>query len=379
MKILLSSISFVGLCLASNAQYCTSGGPSSTADSNIESVTIIGTSGSINYTGCPGVIGIEQYTAETVSLGQGNNFSLDIQFGTCDGNYTGAAEVWIDFNQNYTFDPSESIGTWAGIPPSLISSFNFTVPGTAALGATKMRIIQQEGGINPIDPCGSFTWGSATDFNVNIIQGVDCSGYAGDDMANAIDVTTLPYTENSSNSICYTNQNPTYSSPDVYYRVVTNPANPLLKVSLCGSNFDTFISVVEPNGTFIAGNDDAASCGPQSEVIFDVTNHPIIYVIVEGWGSEYGDYTLTLNDDILSIRDSELEDLKIYPNPTTGLITLSNEFPGSIEILNMRGEIVHSANVNAFANVSLENISSGVYFLKYTSGSHFIVKKLIKK
>ena len=93
MRILLLSILFVGFCLSCNAQYCTSGGPSSTADSNIESVTITGTSGSINYTGCPGIIGLEQYTAQTVSLGQGNNFSLDVQFGTCGGNYTGAGEV----------------------------------------------------------------------------------------------------------------------------------------------------------------------------------------------------------------------------------------------------------------------------------------------
>jgi hypothetical protein len=379
MRILLLSILFVGFCLSCNAQYCTSGGPSSTADSNIESVTITGTSGSINYTGCPGIIGLEQYTAQTVSLGQGNNFSLDVQFGTCGGNYTGAGEVWIDFNQNYTFDPSESIGTWTGIPPGPISTFNFTVPGTAALGATKMRIIQQEAGINPLNPCGSFTWGSATDFNVNIIQGVDCSAFSGDDMADAIDVATLPYTDNSSNSVCYTNQNPTYSSPDVYYRVVTDPANPYIKASLCGSNFDTFISVVEPNGTFIAGNDDATTCGPQSEVIFDATNHPIVYVIVEGWGAEYGDYTLTLNDDLLNIGESEIDDLKIYPNPTNGLITLSNELPGSLEISTMNGKIVLSANVDAFANVSLENVAAGVYFLKYTSGNQFVIKKLIKE
>ena len=46
------------------AQYCTTGGPSSTADSNLESFDITGeNSTSISYTGCPGVAGVEDQTA----------------------------------------------------------------------------------------------------------------------------------------------------------------------------------------------------------------------------------------------------------------------------------------------------------------------------
>lgn len=379
MKIRLLSILLAGIYGQLNAQYCVSGGPGTTADSNVESVSIFGTSGSINYTGCPGIIGVEQYTLQTVSLGKGNSFTMDVQFGTCGGNYNGAGTVWIDYNQNYLFEASEIVGTWQGIPPTALSTFNFTVPLSASLGSTKMRVTQQEAGSLPLDPCASFSWGSVTDFNVTIVEGIDCSGYAGDDMADAINVTTLPYVDNSSNSICYSNQNPTYSSPDVYYRVVVNPANSLMKASLCGSTFDTFISVVEPNGTFIAGNDDATSCGPQSEVIFSTANHSIVYIIVEGWGTQVGDYTLTLEDDILGTTDQELDKLAIYPNPASESITLTNEKSGLVEIRDMSGSVVLNTIVEAFGNVSLESLRTGVYLLNFSSENHTTVKKLIKQ
>ena len=379
MRTLLFCFSILGLCTYANSQYCVTGGPTSLIDSNIESVSIIGASGSINYSGCPGALGVVEYTAETVSLGSGNNYSIDVQFGTCGGNYNGAGEIWIDFNQNFVFEASESIGTWAGIPPTAMSTFNFTVPPTAMMGATKMRIIQQEGGAIPIDPCASFSWGSVTDFNVIIIGGIDCSGFSGDDMADAIDVTTLPYTDNHANTVCYTNQNPTYSSPDVYYRVTTNPVNPWINVSLCGSNFDTFLSIIEPNGTFITGNDDSGVCSPQSEILLNTENYPVIYVIVEGWGTEIGDYILNINDNLSKIGTIGLENIQIYPNPASHSFSLTNEQEGIIEIRDITGSLIMSGNLLPFANVSIKDFSSGVYYIKFIVGENYIVKKIIKR
>ncbi|MDP4684196.1 MAG: hypothetical protein NWS40_05860 [Crocinitomicaceae bacterium] len=40
------------------AQYCTNVGPTSDVDSNVESVQLTGEIGGINYTGCPGVLGL---------------------------------------------------------------------------------------------------------------------------------------------------------------------------------------------------------------------------------------------------------------------------------------------------------------------------------
>ena len=69
-----------------NAQYCAAG-PSSTFDTNVESVALTGDAATaINYTGCPGVSGLEdQTTTQTVSLTAGSPYTANVQFGTCGG------------------------------------------------------------------------------------------------------------------------------------------------------------------------------------------------------------------------------------------------------------------------------------------------------
>ncbi|KAB1063930.1 T9SS type A sorting domain-containing protein [Salibacter halophilus] len=156
------------------AQYCT-GGPSSTSDSNVEQVDITGENAtSISHTGCPGVIGVDTLTAQSVELMPGNSYSMDITFGTCGLDYPGVGAVWIDYNQNQVFDSNELIGSSSGTPGSGNWSgpvtFNFTVPYFASAGSTRMRVLQEEGGSLPANSCSSFSWGSLMDFTADILQ-----------------------------------------------------------------------------------------------------------------------------------------------------------------------------------------------------------------
>ena len=71
--------------------------------------------------------------------------------------------VWIDFNQDGTFDSSEKV--FAGGEAATLNG-NFTVPTSAASGETRMRVVmnwQTIGG-----PCDSFTYGEVEDYLVNI-------------------------------------------------------------------------------------------------------------------------------------------------------------------------------------------------------------------
>ena len=54
-------------------------------------------------------------------------------------------------------------------------TFNFTVPTTLGAGKTRMRVIQWESGVIPINPCGQFTYGSAIDYTISLNGGG--SGY----------------------------------------------------------------------------------------------------------------------------------------------------------------------------------------------------------
>lgn len=152
--------------------YC-NGGPTSTSDSNVEGVDIVGDAGTtISHTGCPAVTYAENLRALSVDVTVGNSYSLDVTFGSCGGNYAGAGEVWIDWNNDDVFDAGESIGFSSGTPGSApwdtFVTFNFIVPPTATVGTTVMRVMQREGGSIPLDPCGNYSWGSVMDFTVNI-------------------------------------------------------------------------------------------------------------------------------------------------------------------------------------------------------------------
>lgn len=362
-----------GLFSISTAQYCTQVGPSATIDSNVESVDITGESSSISYTGCPGVIGLQDLTSQIVYLNAGGNYQLDVQFGTCGGNYAGAGQVWIDFDQSGNFDASESVGTWSGTPPVSLSVFNFSIPTGAQNGLTRMRVMQREQGTLPLDPCGTYAWGSVTDFGVYVQNGIDCSGFAGDNQAEAIVISSLPYDTIANTSICYSNQNAVYPSPDMYFKIDPNPSMESLHISLCGSSFDTFLSVVDAFGNIVAFNDDSNVCDSSSELTLETTGLGTIYIIVEGWGSEMGEFDLLVEANYLGLSEQS-DGVLIYPNPSNGQVRISN-FSGKILVKNTLGQVLKESFCSKEMELNLNDLSSGTYFLTDESGSVF--EKLI--
>jgi len=379
MKKTLLLLCTFGYSYVSYSQYCTACGPSSTADSNVGSVQLTGTSGAINFIGCPGVIGLQDLTgSQSATLGAGSNYTANIQFSTCGGNFAGAGEAWIDFNIDGVFDASESIGTWVGTPPTSLSVFNFTVPLSALSGSTRMRVVQQEAGALPINPCASFTWGSTMDFSIIISGGVDCSSYLGDTQQDAIVINALPYSTTGDNSYCYFNQNLVYASPDIYYRLIPTPQQVSISVSLCGSNFDTFLTVTDPDGTIIAYNDDG-NCGTSSELTFSTAGVDTAYIIVEGWGTELGAFILNIDAEFLGVEAFSQNDLKLYPNPTTGSILIEGTVDAAVSIIDSRGSIIKTYADYASSELDLSFLNAGIYFVEVIENGHTQTIKLTKQ
>jgi hypothetical protein len=86
------------------------------------------------------------------------------------------------------------------------------------------------------------------------------------------------------------------TSKGVWYFTTGNGSRYL--ASTCnGTNFDTQISVFsggcDGGLECVAGNDQ--SCGDQSEVEWDTTAGTVYYILVHGWSSFYGDFTLKLD------------------------------------------------------------------------------------
>ncbi|OQX78327.1 MAG: hypothetical protein B6D61_05790 [Bacteroidetes bacterium 4484_249] len=107
------------------------------------------------------------YTYLSTDLNKNQSYDITI---TNDGNYQGAdLGIWIDYNQDGDFED-----TYENIvcdPDNYgQGTFNFTVPGTALLGTTRMRIRTKFSGSDCGSPCGSTPNGEVEDYSVNIIE-----------------------------------------------------------------------------------------------------------------------------------------------------------------------------------------------------------------
>ncbi len=114
--------------------------------------------------------GYSDYTAISTSLQRGTTYPLSTEINT-DGNYTVLGFAWIDFNHDLDFnDAGEAfdLGSATNVASGLTSNspLNVTIPMTAALGATRMRVMATYDG--DTSPCLSGFDGEVEDYTINI-------------------------------------------------------------------------------------------------------------------------------------------------------------------------------------------------------------------
>jgi len=168
----------VEVCQTPNLVYCASGATSS-LDSEIENVTLVGYSTSIsNNTTNACTTGVNNYTVMSADLQVGGTYTVTVEFGDCSGGnqFDGAGGVWIDWNNDGDFlDANETIGTvdiaMTLTDTNVIQNFTINVPVGQPIGNYRMRIVQEEGGASAtVSPCGTFTFGSTEDYTVQVIN-----------------------------------------------------------------------------------------------------------------------------------------------------------------------------------------------------------------
>ena len=169
-QLLTIALLFAGaLSFTANAQTYCSAGPSSTYDSELTGVVLTGDNFSISQTSTAcGTTGVQNFTAtDSADVSLGTSYSLAVTMGTCGGTYSGAIAAWIDWNQDGDFtDVGEQLGTYSG-SPTTTQNWSFTVPSTATLGTTRMRVMQREGGsATTTTPCATFSWGAVEDYSI---------------------------------------------------------------------------------------------------------------------------------------------------------------------------------------------------------------------
>ncbi|MCF2488066.1 GEVED domain-containing protein [Dyadobacter sp. CY347] len=171
------------LCLARSpiihAQYCSSAAEKPEA-ADISNVTVGTLNNSTSYfqTGGPGSVAGSYGDFTTVVNAPVFNHLAQIPFSITSGatdSYFHTA-IWIDYNQNGTFESPDEFITQQGGFQNATFSASFTIPITALTGFTRMRIVMNTGEAPLNSACKNYENGETEDYLVNILPPPACTG-----------------------------------------------------------------------------------------------------------------------------------------------------------------------------------------------------------
>lgn len=141
--------------------YCTASGGS---DHYISDIQL----GTINNTGT-GDDGYTNYTAQSTDLTVNQLYNITITFGVA---YTdNDVGIWIDWNQDGDFDDTGENAVCVVGLSYYTETYSFSVPTTALLGSTTMRIRLKYYNYDCGNPCGTTTYGEVEDYRIDVLPG----------------------------------------------------------------------------------------------------------------------------------------------------------------------------------------------------------------
>jgi hypothetical protein len=141
------------------------------------------------------------HTATTVDLTQDVSTNLQISFDTSFYDYN--TVIWIDGNNNLTFEEDEIVYTGLSQTPNpFVLDASFVLPASMSIGNHRMRIVATDSQQSPSNPCYNGLYGVTTDFSVNVgllSSSVFDNKYFTYYPNPVKDVLNLSYTKNISN------------------------------------------------------------------------------------------------------------------------------------------------------------------------------------
>lgn len=192
---------------------------------------------------------------------------------------------------------------------------------------------------------------SCPDVFSNVLT-VTVSAPAGENLANPI-VAALPFAGTVNNALYVNDYSGTnnQTSPDVFYRFTTGPCTDSIRISSCGSGFDTYVHLLNSAGTNLASNDDNGPIctGTAGSLKVAVSPNTTYFAVFEGYGSGTG---------VISVGISEVD------NPTFSTTVSASGptafCPGGSVTLTAEAGSSYLWNTGATTQ-SIEANTSGIY------------------
>jgi C1A family cysteine protease len=168
--------------------------------------------------------GYGDFTNLVANVGRGVSNTIYFSAGFKSTSYTEYWYIWVDWNQNGTFESTELICSGSSSSSATLYK-TFTVPTTALLGTTRMRVTMKYN--SPPTACETFSYGEVEDYTINVIN--NASTFKG----NSEDAEELG------------SESPT--SITVY----PNPTNSVITVKLNNGAKSSTINIFNSNGALV--------------------------------------------------------------------------------------------------------------------------------
>ncbi|PWH84826.1 GEVED domain-containing protein [Brumimicrobium oceani] len=204
-----------------------------------EYLSVINSSGALvdfNYTASSAPAG--SYANETALAFE----AFETQVFDINTTYVGGGSgvnVWVDWNLDMVFDPSELVT--GSTVASVSHTLPFTVPLGTPVGDYRVRVRGQWNTQNP-PPCGSVSYGSTVDFNLTIVSPPSCLPPNSLTVNNVTDSSlALGWTENGTATTWNIEYGPTGFTPGTG-TIATVTSNPFtINGLMSNSNYDFYV------------------------------------------------------------------------------------------------------------------------------------------
>ena len=390
--------------------YCTSKG-NSIADEWINKVTF----GSINNTSGANA-GYKDYTNLSTDVNKGSAYTITINPSWSGTVYNEAYAVWIDWNQDGDFnDSGESVFT-KGASSSTSASGSITVPATATLGETTMRVTMKYNALP--SACETFDYGEVEDYKIVVKSGGGstvpnpaptnyCStkgNSISDEWIGKVTIGTINNTTGANGGYGNFTSQKTDVTKGSSYSITINPT---WSGTIYSEGYAVWVDW-NRDGDFSDSNErvysKSASKATSATGSFTVPSgasigytrmrvsmkYDAIPTACETFTyGEVEDYELNVKSATasnLKIANNQIaaSSLMIYPNPSHGNAKMSINLPTTtnvtISVYDINGYMIFSQEkrqVKGIENFEIKDLIKGVYIIRLTGNNINVTKQLM--
>ena len=351
------------LCSGGNSQlvasvaYCQAGAIFNFCESGDEYISNVSFNTINNTSTCPPSGQYSDFTAISTNISAGSAYTAAVLNPNW---YNGdRAAVWIDFNQNNSFDdPGEffALTSGGGNGTTPLSGL-INIPLTATNGPTRMRVRNSYN--EAFTPCGNTAFGETEDYTVNISGGTGTTiSYTFDWSSNP---TFLSATNISNPQVTGITADQTYTvsvTDQLYGCAKTASVNITVSIptAVITAGITCSNGSIQLNATATAGNGGTSITGYQ----WLLDGNPIVGAVTATYeATAAGSYTVTVTNNLGCSVTSDPYIISVINSALNGTYTINSSLPASCSNYVSMAAAISDLNTKGVSGNVLFSVASG--------------------